>query len=79
MKLLCETRWVERHSTMHELKTIYPYVIKSLEAISVPNWDTKSITDASGLLRYLQSPQLVASFVISEHMLSYTKQLSKKL
>lgn len=81
VRLLCETRWVERHTTMNEIKLLHPYILSTLESMvsSSSEYDTKTITEASGLLRYLQSAPFIAAFVISEHMLGYTKTLSKRL
>lgn len=81
MKLFSETRWVERHSTMAELKILYPHILRSLESmtVSTSDWDAKTATDAGGLLKYLKSSSFVAAFIITEHMLGYTYQLSKKL
>lgn len=79
VKLLCETRWVERHNTMREIKTLYPYLLQSLQSMIASEWDAKTVTEASGFVKYLRSSQFIATFTIAEHMLGYTKQLSVKL
>lgn len=79
VKLLCETRWVERHTTFTELRTLHPYVIKALGSMKGTGFDAKTSSEASGLATYLQSPQFIASFIISDHMLGFTKTLSQML
>ena len=64
---------------MSEQKTIYPYVLKSLQSMTTSDFDTKTITEAAGLHRYLQSSQFISAFVISEPILGFTKPLSKQL
>lgn len=59
--------------------TMYKYVLTALEELSGQCHDTKTVSEASGLLSYLKQPEFLVAFVISEHMLGYTKQLSLKL
>lgn len=47
--------------------------------MNAPTYDVKTITEASGLLQYLLSSKFISSFTIAEHMLGYTKNLSKQL
>lgn len=79
VKLFSETRWVERHSTMKEIKELYPYILQSLDSMSGSLWDSKTVTEASGLSKYLRSSVFVACFIIAEHLLGYTYKLSKSL
>ena len=79
VKLLCETRWVERHSTMAEIKMLYPYIISALSEMTGSSYSTNTVREASGLFYYLQSPGFIASFVVAEHMLGYTAKLSRQL
>lgn len=81
VKMLCETRWVERHNTFIELKMLYPHIIRVLEMMLSPGsgYDGKTAAEAAGLLNYLQSSKFVAAFTISEHMLGYTLPLSQQL
>lgn len=58
---------------------MFEYVKKALELLSESEHDTKTITEASGLLSYMKKPEFIVAFAISEHMLGYTKQLSIKL
>lgn len=47
--------------------------------LSATEWDAKTSAEADGLLKYLRSSSFVAAFIVAEHMLGYTYQLSKKL
>lgn len=78
-KMLSDTRWVERHTNMSELLLIHPYVVKAISVMTGSTWDTKTIAEAQGLNTYLTQLSFIVPFVISEHMLGYTKQLSIKL
>ncbi|CAC5424739.1 unnamed protein product [Mytilus coruscus] len=57
LKTLCETRWVERHTTLQNIAHIYEAIVHCLTAITSRNmdcnWDTKSFTEASGLLMHI--------------------------
>ena len=79
LKLLSTTRWVERHTALSDILAMYPYIKAALTRLSEPDHDTKTITEATGLLSCMSKPQFIVAFVISEHMLGYTKQLSIKL
>ena len=79
IKLLCETRWVERHTVMNDLLELYPYIMETLEVLQSAEHDSKTVTEASGLLTYLQSSRFLVSFMISTTMLSYTKTISQLL
>lgn len=79
VKLLCTTRWVERHTTITELRQLYPYILKALEVMCGSGFDGKTATEASGLLTVLTSHGFIAAFTISERMLGYTKILSQQL
>ena len=51
LKVLCETRWVERHTAMSDLYEAVVHV-QCLETItsSDGHWNSKTVTDANGLL-----------------------------
>ena len=57
-KLLCETRWVERHTALEDFNYLYEPIINCLEQMCYPlidedkqwAWDTKTKTEAAGLL-----------------------------
>ena len=55
-KVLCETRWVERHAAFDDLATLYEPIFLCFEKIELnkdPNklFDPKSVTEASGILK----------------------------
>jgi hypothetical protein len=96
LKLLSATRWVERHTALHDFIKIYEAVIFCLEVVSghspVPSteqqsdagishpeaickFDSKSVTDASGLLHALTSD----SFIVSLHSNAFTSGYLKGL
>ena len=44
LKLLCETRWVERHTALNDFKLLYDAVVYTLECICTnidKDWDAK--------------------------------------
>ena len=52
-KMLCDTRWVERHTafeTFHELYEALLYCLDDIGRNGERNWDAESISKASGLL-----------------------------
>lgn len=64
---------------MNEIQQLYPHILRSLKSMSGSLWDSKTIADATGLARYMESSVFAATFVIAVHMLGYTYHLSKKL
>lgn len=79
---MCETRWVERHTNMEDFVKMLIPIIMTLESISSNIdriWDTKSITEAQGLLSNIQSSGFIAAFSTHYHLMGYTKQLSINL
>lgn len=84
VKLLCETRWVERHSCMEDFHELYESILICLEEISEPNrdtkrWDTQSMTDATGLLKQIRSSEFLVSFYVCKYFFGFTKNISKSL
>lgn len=71
---------MERHTNLTELMSMHKYVLESLDImVTQQGFDSRTVADANGLRSCLTSAQFIAAFVISEHMLGYTKQLSLKL
>ena len=60
---------------------MYEAFIICLDAIGMlePNWDTKAMGDAYGLMRRITDPTFIASFQTVLYFFGYTKGLSKKL
>ena len=78
-KMMCETRWVERHTVLAEFAEMYEPTVVCLEAIgsnSDGTWNSKSLTDANGLLRSICSDQFIAAFQTNLYFSGYTKALS---
>ena len=79
VKIMCETRWVERHTVLAEFAEMYEPTVLCLEAIASNcsgTWNSKSITEASGLLRSIASDEFIASFHTNLYFSGYTKALS---
>jgi len=76
--MLCQTRWVERHTAFVDFATMYEAILLCLEGIGQGNgsWDAKSRTEASGLLKSISSSDFIAAFQSNNYCLGYTKQLS---
>ena len=64
---------------MSELKNLHPHLLQSPASMTGAEWDTKTVREASGFHKYLSSTQFIVSFTIANHMLGYTKNLSKLL
>ena len=79
--LFCETRWVEKHTTLNDFNIMYEPLIECLEAVSSlePGWDGKAVTEAYGILKQITSSTFIASFQTVLHFFAYSKGLSTKL
>lgn len=80
VKLLCETRWVERHTSLEEFDEIYEALLICLEDISSKklhsSWDKKTVIEASGLLTNIAKPAFIAAFQCALFFFGFTKSLS---
>lgn len=60
MKLLCETRWVERHTSLEEFEDTYEAIVECMTRICDPqskgSRDPKTISEARGLLTSIATP-----------------------
>ena len=64
VKPMCETHWVERHKTFEDLANSYKSFIHGLESIQryddlENRFDSKTVIEASVLLKQLQNPGFV--------------------
>ena len=78
-KMLCDTRWVERHTafeTFHELYAALLYCLDDIGRNGERNWDAESISKASGLLTVISSSAFIAAFQTNHYFLGFTKSLS---
>ena len=79
IKPMCQTRWVERHTTLADFEMMFEAICECLETIKANEkhcWDTKTITEATGLLASITSPAFIAAFKVNEYFFGYTKSLS---
>ena len=80
VKLLCETRWVERHTSLEEFEEMYAGVIECLSKIcdaqSRAPWDSKTVTEARGLLSSISTPGFLCAFACNRYLFGFTRSLS---
>ena len=79
LKTMCQTSWVERHTSMQDFDSMYSPLLICFDEISKnvdKIWDGKTITEAQGLLHNISSPAFIAAFEVNLHMFGYTKPLS---
>ena len=89
---LCKTRWAERHNAYSHFYTSFKYIIIALELIALglyrdtydevfrtAVWDSKSKTDASGLLTGLTSFGFIVAFLTAYQLLSHLEGITVKL
>ena len=83
IKMLCETRWVERHTVLEDFDEMYAAILDCLDNIASPrqretdpNWDSKSITEGSGLYTAITAPAFIATFQSVRFLFGFTKDLS---
>ena len=65
VKPLCETRWVERHTSFTDLKDLYVPMLECLSNIELDEnrkWDAKTVTEAGGLYRQLTATNFIFQF-----------------
>ena len=80
-KVFCATRWVEKHTTLHDFQDIYELLLIFLEAINglETNWDEKAFNETFELMKKIIDSIFIASFQIVRHLFGYTKGLSQTL
>jgi hypothetical protein len=64
MKTMCQTRWVEKHTSMEDLHMMYPPVLRTLQEIckNAKDWENKAVAEAKGLCDTLMSSDFIAAF-----------------
>ena len=77
IKTMCQTRWVEKHTSMEDLNMMYPALIQCLDFIvnNKHTWIGKTIVEANGLLSNIMSPSFIAAFKVNLHVFGFTKPL----
>ena len=80
-RVFCETRWVEKHTTLNDFDVMYEPLLVCLEAIGSleTDWDSKSSGDAYGLMKRITDSTFIASFQTVLHFFGYVRGLSAKL
>ena len=80
IKPLCETRWVERHTSLEDFRHLYEPLLDCLQFIlTTTGWDMKTTTEANGLFCQITSTKFISAFVTCSYIFGYTKALSVKL
>jgi len=81
IKVFCATRWVEKHNTLENFLELYVPIVKTLEAIATSErgWDTKSSSDAYGLMKKITDSEFIVAFYSALYLFGFTKGLSTKL
>ncbi|XP_052804678.1 52 kDa repressor of the inhibitor of the protein kinase-like [Mya arenaria] len=79
--VFCETRWVEKQTTLRDFSSMYEPIVECLEAIGQleSGWDTKAVTDAYGLLKKITDSTFIVCFQTVLHMFGYVIGISSKL
>ena len=81
MKTLCDTRWVERHTALEDFVNQYDDIVTCFEAIvqQPAKWDSKSLSEANGLLTQITSSQFLVAMHTNLYFLAFFKTLSTLL
>ncbi|XP_064639798.1 52 kDa repressor of the inhibitor of the protein kinase-like [Lineus longissimus] len=82
LKPLCETRWVECHTSFDDLETLYEPLLDCLDNIVTNNdarWDPKTVTEANGLQGQLRNAKSIVPFTTCHYIFGFTKGLSRQL
>ena len=79
--MFCETRWVEKHTTLHDFDAMYEPLLVCLDAIGSleSGWDSKAVGEAYGLLKRITDSTFIACFQTVLHFFGYIRGLSSKL
>ncbi|XP_071123548.1 52 kDa repressor of the inhibitor of the protein kinase-like [Mytilus edulis] len=79
-KIFCETRWVEKFTTIQVFNAMYQPIIDCLSAIGTERgWDTKAITESQGLLKRITDATFIVCFQTAMYYYGYLNGLSRKL
>ena len=84
VKLLCNTRWVELHTSIFDFYTLFGFVIYCLEIIiqnddESRKWDRKSVTEADGLLHIMCSSSFLVVLNCAQFLFGFTSNVVKFL
>ena len=84
VKLLCDRRWVERHTSIFDFCTLFGVIIYCLEIITQNDdesrkWDRKSITEADGLLHIMGRSSFLVALNSTQFLFGFTSNIAKSL
>ena len=78
LKVLCPTRWVERHDAIIIFTEMFPFVMQAL-AFYMEHGNQTASADAVCLFRSCQTPQFLAAVHVANHCLAQSVGVSKAL
>ena len=78
LKLLSTAQWVDRHTVLTDILAMNPDIKADISCLSVHKRDTKTITEARSFQSCMGKREFIVAFVIYEHMLGYSKQLTTR-
>ena len=80
LKLLCEMRWVERHTTLDDFIILYEALLDCLGSINATSgsWSSKCVTEASGLPALLSSSSFIIACTCVSYLFGFTKMMTTK-
>ena len=77
IKLLCETRWNERHVVLEEIHIMCEHLLKTLGKITTEmGRENKAIDSAHSLMKSLTDPTFLVGLNVCSYILGFTKPLS---
>ena len=79
LKRLSDTRWACRVNSLIAVNSTLPAIVSTLEKIVDSDHDSRSMSEANGLLRKVCSFEFILSLTVLLDLLSYTKSLSDYL
>ncbi len=79
LKKMCPTRWSSRHDAVVSLRHNYKDILKSLTEISLTSTKADERTEASGLLKVIQTFEFIMLVVMQDKLLLSVNLLSQLL
>lgn len=79
LKRLCPTRWTSRADAIHALRFRYADILKALTKIALQSKKAEERTEASGLIKSIETFEFVMMLVFQERVLENVKVVSQVL
>ena len=75
---MCQTRWIEKHTSIEDTHTLYQPVVKTLNDIDQQpkHWEGNAHAEAARLYKTMISSDFLAAFEITRYLFRFTRQLS---